>query len=177
LVVVGLTKLFAREHIVARSFSNTWHIELLVHWRNLFIQKLWTWWWAWFAWPASFHLFPEWFNPENQFLQIGIEFGLVGMILWIVFWLWLVSLGPWLWYQTGRHYSLPKNFYRLYNDSKKSDHAYLWLLAAMGCGFIALTISWLVLHSYVDRMIVYPTALLTGLLCSFLSWSDKQLWS
>lgn len=127
-----------------RQFSNTWHINALI----TSIQAVWE--HPLFGWgpgsvgPASHHFWLG-YNTENQFLQVWIEYGL----FWLVWWLLLFSLpivwGLWL---RSRHHK----------SSKESDY-----LIAYGIGMIGLAVSWLVLHSWVDRQIVRPMMLMIGM--------------
>jgi len=84
------------------------------------------------------------FNPENQFLQVVIEYGLVTFVFWIAFYYFL--------------------FVEVYQSllllDKKWNNKHIKLLlvsaVALGIGLMWLMIEWLVLHSLSDRMSVYP---------------------
>lgn len=138
---------FWREHIGGRSFSNTGHL-------NTVLQGLWKVWekpllgrGAWYVGPASFHGGIG-FNPENQFLQVMIEYGSIAFVLWLVIRGFLNSIGIWKWWNS---------------DKKTKESEVLLRLMALGIGMIWLSISWMVLHSFVDRMIVYPLMAMYGL--------------
>lgn len=89
------------------------------------------------------------FNPENQFLQIMIEFGLIGF------------LGRILLYLTLNFTGLQERHKKHTKDKKITPT--LWRLVAMSIGMIGLSVSGMVLHSFTDRMIVYPMMLLFGI--------------
>ena len=172
--------------IMVREHSNTWHLELMKAWWNISKSHLLLWRWAWYSWPASHQLcysdepiniFQDidsihldnqrceilrkeniknqistyGFNPENQYLQILMEYG----IIWIIFWLWLsISI---------LRYSF-KMIYDYHNKSKSPYQELLYYsLLWFSIGFIGLCIEWIVLHSLVDRMVIYPFFLLYGI--------------
>ena len=91
------------------------------------------------------------FNPENQYLQILMEY----WIVWILFRLWLCALilrytAKMIW---------------IYRDKNKSPYQELlyYSLLWFGIWFIWLCAEWLVLHSLADRMVIYPFFLLYGI--------------
>ena len=142
-----------RDQIIYREYSNTWHIKELVVAVNKIKEKPFLWQWAASAWPASHHLW-EWqeYNPENQYLQIRIEYWLIAFIGWMALYLYM----NFVWF---------KVFKKDYTDertSKEMKHLSL-IIFAFSLGMIGLSIEWLVLHSFVDRMIVYPFTALFGM--------------
>ena len=169
--------------IMVREHSNTWHVELMKAWWNIAKENLAFWWWAWYSWPAShqlcytdepvdiyqdvdsIHLDNQrcellrkenvknqistyGFNPENQYLQILMEY----WIIWIIFWLLLCILII--------RYSV--KMVKKYHKKDKSPYQELlyYTLLWFGIWFIWLCIEWIVLHSLVDRMVIYPFFLL-----------------
>ena len=169
--------------IMVREHSNTGHLELIKAWRNIAKENLIFWRWAWYSGPASHQLcytdeavdiFVDvdsiqmdnhrcellrkenvknqistyGFNPENQYLQILMEYG----IIWIIFRLWLCAI-------ILRYTAKMIWIYRKKNKSPYQELLYYSLLW-FGIWFIWLCAEWLVLHSLVDRMIVYPFFLL-----------------
>lgn len=88
------------------------------------------------------------FNPENQYLQILMEYGVFGMLFWM--WLCIIILR----YTT--------KMILLYRNKTKSPYQELlyYSLLWFGMWFMWLCIEWLVLHSLVDRMVTYPFFLL-----------------
>jgi hypothetical protein len=168
---------------MVREHSNTGHLQLMKAWWDIAKQNLLFWRWAWYSWPASHQLCytdepvdiyedidsiqldnqrcellrkenvknqisTYGFNPENQYLQILMEF----WIIWIIFRLWLCVII--LRYTT--------KMIRLYYKKNKSPYQELlyYSLLWFGIWFIWLCIEWLVLHSLVDRMVIYPFFLL-----------------
>jgi hypothetical protein len=127
-----------------RQFSNTWHINALITSVHA-IQD------HWLLWrgpgsvgPASHH-FWLWYNTENQFLQVRIEYGLVWFLWRLILFGAMIAWGVWLRARGGK-------------TDKQSDY-----LIAYSIGMIWLAVSGLVLHSWVDRMIVWPVVLLIGM--------------
>ena len=88
------------------------------------------------------------FNPENQYLQILMEY----WIVWILFRLWLCAL-------ILRYTAKMIWIYRNKNKSPYQELLYYSLLW-FGIWFIWLCAEWLVLHSLADRMVIYPFFLL-----------------
>ncbi len=169
--------------IMVREHSNTGHLQLMKAWWNIAKQNILIWRWAWYSWPASHQLCytdepvniyedidsidldnercellrkenvknqisTYGFNPENQYLQILMEF----WIIWILFRLWLSII---ILRYTAK-------MIQIYHKKTKSPYQELlyYSLLWFGIWFIWLCIEWLVLHSLVDRMVVYPFFLL-----------------
>lgn len=159
--------------LIIRQHSNIGHTKLLTEWlwiigKNPIFGRG-----AWYAWPASHQICYKnpWnticdqikvinnkyeistigFNPENQYIQIWIEYGVFGFIWWIIMFVWLHLIG-----YKARIDENKKNF-------SKSIRAHSWVIIWFALGLFGLAIEWLVLHSFVDRMIVYPFMALFGL--------------
>ena len=172
--------------IMVREHSNTWHLELMKAWRDIAKENLIFWWWAWYSGPAShqlcytdepvniyadidsIHLDNQrcellrkenvknqistyGFNPENQYLQILMEYWTV----WILLRLWLCII-------ILRYTAKMIWKYRNKNKSPYQELLYYSLLW-FWIWFIWLCIEWIVLHSLVDRMVIYPFFLLYGI--------------
>ena len=172
--------------IMVREHSNTWHLELMKAWRDIAKENLILWRWAWYSGPAShqlcytdepvniyadidsIHLDNQrcellrkenvknqistyGFNPENQYLQILMEYWIVWILLRL--WLCLVIL---------RYTAKMIWIYRKKNKSPYQELLYYSLLW-FWIWFIWLCIEWIVLHSLVDRMVIYPFFLLYGI--------------
>ncbi len=146
-VLIGLIWVawIAKDHVINREFSNTWHIQLLKQWLTYFSNHWLLGMGAWSVWPASHWAWWLNFNPENQFLQIAIEFGIIGFIIWMIIYLWLHYIG----------YEVLKT-----NWKQKKLTQEQWYTIAFSIWMLWLSISWLVLHSFTDRMIVYPFMLI-----------------
>lgn len=102
------------------------------------------------------------YNPENQYVQIFMEYGLLGLIPWMLCFCWLLR-------ETLR---LLRDYILEVKKGKKADPKTLTFLLtnlAFGLGLWGLAVEGLVLHSFVDRMIVYPFMLLFGLW-----WGNSQ---
>ena len=172
--------------IMVREHSNTWHLELMKAWRDIAKENLILWRWAWYSGPASHQLCytdepvdvyqnvesihldnhrcellrkenvknqisTYGFNPENQYLQILMEY----WIIWILFRLWLCVI-------ILRYTAKMIWKYRNKNKSPYQELLYYSLLW-FWIWFIWLCIEWIVLHSLVDRMVIYPFFLLYGI--------------
>ena len=135
-----------KDQIIYRDYSNTWHIKELVVAVGKIKEKPFLWQWAASAGPASHHLW-EWqeYNPENQYLQIWIEYWLIAFIGWMALYLYM----NFVWFKVF------KKDYMDERTSKEMKHLSL-VIFAFSLWMIGLSIEWLVLHSFVDRMIVYP---------------------
>lgn len=144
-LLLGIISIIAYEHIILRYFSNSWHIQLFQKWLMMFTENPMLWKWAWYVGPASFWGWGIEFNPENQFLQILIEFWIILFLIWFIIYLFL-------------------NFFWIYSfiksDKKDKKNFWILILLAFSVWMIWLSIEWMVLHSFVDRMIVYPLMLL-----------------
>ncbi len=142
-----------RDQIINRQFSNTGHFTNL----KIALEKIgnspWFWDWPGTAWPASHHLWKDQaYNPENQFLQIWIEYWFFWFIAWMFIYFWFI----WVWWK-----ALFSSFQGKYTKQQKYIS---YLLFSLSLGIVWLGICWLVLHSFVDRMIVYPFMAMFGLI-------------
>ncbi len=177
LCVFGLVGYQRYYDIFARQYSNTGHVMMLKKWIDMSIEKPVRWHWPWSAWPAS-HRDPdaEWFNPENQFVQVFVEFWASWFIprMLLFCYLCLIGILP----ELQRSFNAKKEMNSSNADSreeKDSETAYIWdwiqqihheatlfssLLLSMSVWLIWLAASWMVLHSFTDRMIVYPFMML-----------------
>jgi hypothetical protein len=114
-----------REHIIAKM---SWIIDVIAN----------VWWYGLgSSWPAIHHGWQ--FLPENMYLQVLLDTGVVG------FWLWVLLIVGWM-----------RCVYRLivwFRDS----HANQWshLLQWFVVGFFGLLITWLFLHVFEDSMVNY----------------------
>ena len=146
---------FGRSQIITREFSNTWHLRSVLE----AVQKIWErpirWQWAGSAWPASYQIDEKWkeYNPENQYLQVWMEYGIFGFAGWIYLYFYLHFIG----YQSYMEEKEQKN------KIIKKVRFYGIIIFAFSLWILWLSIEWLVLHSFVDRMIVYPLMALFGI--------------
>ena len=169
--------------IMIREHSNTGHLELMKSWRNIAKKNLILWRWAGYSGPASHQLCytdepvdiysdinsiqmddqrcelirkeniknqisTYWFNPESQYLQILMEY----WTIWIIFRLWLCMII--LRYTVKMIYVYHKKTKSPYQELLYYTLMWFWIW------FVWLCAEWLVLHSLVDRMIIYPFFLL-----------------
>lgn len=154
IALITLISIVWFEKIINRSYSNYWHLTMVKIWWEMFSQSPLRWvWWA-TAWPWSHHGEMVPFNPENQFLQVMIEFGLV----WFIWWMFLFA-------------SLCRIWIHVYNKHHGWDLSRKLLLWA-SLGMLGLAISWMVLHSFADRMVVYPFMALFALIVVY--WKDDE---
>lgn len=159
----------AYNQVVMRYFSNSWHFQLLEESAKMFLQDPWLWRWAGAAWPASHRLCSVeaqsdlcmeisqinkrlWmtnlvgYNTENQYLQVLIEYGAIVFIGWFAIFAFL-CLFP---------------FYIYFKTAEKKLHNEHWILICFATWMLWLALEAVVLHSFVDRMIVFPMMLLYG---------------
>lgn len=162
----------------SRVHSNTGHAVLLKEGWKLTLQHPLVGRWAGYSGPAShqicyhddhderceiirkintqYEISTYGYNPENQYIQILMEYGFLWFIPWIFMLVWM------LWYSLR----FLRYAWLELQKGKKSDQALLsryFLFWALGLGLFALVIEGVVLHSLVDRMIVYPFMLLFGM--------------
>lgn len=154
LVVFAWVTYVGRDQIINRDFSNNGHLNMIVSAAQKVLQKPFFGRWAGFAGPAS-HYLPsgEAYNPENQYLQIWLEYG----ILWFA----------WRMYLYLRLHLIGRNAYKLEQSEKhrmlKKTKQYGILVFGLSLWLLGLSIEWMFLHSFVDRMIVYPFMAVFGL--------------
>lgn len=149
-----------QDQIINRTFSNTWHLKETRKWAIKASMHPWAWRWAAFAWPWS-HQTATWidYNPENQFLQIAIEFGIPVAFWWFL----LFSYFIYVWIIPVRK---KKTF------PKKNTME--MILLAVAIWMIGLAIEWMVLHSFSDRMVVYPLMIIAGMGLGSTIWRRKN---
>ncbi len=147
LLFFGVVTYFGQKQIITREFSNTGHFRHVVE----ALHKIWErpirWQGAGTAWPASHQVEGiKAYNPENQYLQIWLEYG----VLWFMGRLFLYGY-------------LHRIAYKSYEEEKNTDNKitkkrklYGTIVFAFWVGILWLSIEGMVLHSFVDRMIVYP---------------------
>lgn len=153
----GMTWLFQR------GFSDKGHISMITQSWEMIQTSPRIGLWGTSAWPWSHHGGSA-FNPENQFLQIWIEYGIGGLFLWLLIFGGLIALG----------WQMRKKDAYIFT----SDEHTAWI--ALCLGMIWLAISGLVLHSFSDRMIVYPFMLMMWIVASFafvVTKTWKRKWS
>ena len=149
LLVVSTGLYLAKDSVLDRQYSNTGHVKETLLWAWKVGQKPLFGRGAWFAGPWAHHGDNATnYNPENQFLQIMIEFGLVWFIPWFALYMYFIVLGR-------------QPLLKLRHSSEKEEKNYAkssdMVILAWAIGMIWLSISGMVLHSFSDRMIVYPT--------------------
>ena len=153
ILLFGTVTYLWRDQIIDRSFSNTGHMNMIeiAMWKIAEKPRFGQ--WAGSAWPASYQLGDgKEYNPENQFLQIRIEYGIFGFLGWICLFIWL----HWIGIVAFKHSQIWRT-----NKEKK----YYWfLLFACSLWIAGLSICGFVLHSFIDRMIVYPFMALFGII-------------
>jgi len=138
-----------------RQFSNTWHINAFFEAVRI-LKTHWLWWLgAWSAWPASHQLWIG-FNPENQYLQIRVEYGIFGFIARTIYYGYLNI--SWLfkkWRNGAKSYLQDMDV--LHWDNRRLA------LLSFNIGMIWLSICGLMLHSLADKMVFRPFMILFGL--------------
>jgi uncharacterized integral membrane protein len=147
----GAILLVWREQIALRWYSNYGHMTMVKRGREMLIEKplRWRWWASVGPWSHR----DGWlaFNPENQFLQILIEFWKIGALPRLFLRGWAIRI--WIFART-----------------KENER-----IMAFSLGMMTLTVSGMVLHSFADRMVVYPFMLLFGIaLWDHLSLQEKH---
>lgn len=174
LIVLVLLWIFVYKKISVRIYSDVGHVKLLQEWLTIIQNNPLFGRGAWYAGPAShqicfknpdnnicqqihkintnYEITTSGFNPENQYVQILIEYGIVGFIWRCILYFYLHIIGL-------KHY---KALSESYHDKRNKLHK--TLLFACALWLLGLSIEWFVLHSFVDRMIVYPFMALFGII-------------
>jgi len=151
-LLFGGVTLVWKKNIIDRDFSNTWHIQMVITAIQKIKEKPMWWQGAGTAWPVTHHYEDiKEYNPENQFLQIWIEYGVLWFGAWLFLYFWMM----------GRSVFAYQKIHSKKATKIQKQHA--WIVMAFGLGLFGLAIEWLVLHSFVDRMIVYPFMALFGI--------------
>ena len=153
-LLLGGVIFFGQQQILTRQFSDTGHFRLVVEAINKIGDRPLWWQWAGTAWPASHQVEGiNSYNPENQYLQIRIEYGL----LWFIWRLYLYGYLHRIAYKAYKE-DVSWEMKEKKSDSKitKKRKLYGMIVFAFGVGILGLSIEGVVLQSFVDRMIVYP---------------------
>ncbi len=151
-LLVWLISYFWHDQILNREYSNTWHLnEVKIALQKVgespFFGK-----WAASAGPASHHLWEDKeYNPENQYLQIWIEYWLLAFVGRMFLYVYLHLIWFWAWKDS--------HIKKQTKDMRKLS----LIMIAFSLWLFGLSIEWLVLHSFVDRMVVYPFVSLFGI--------------
>ena len=180
-VFVWAVGMIQKSGILQREFSDKWHVEALVDGVQMFVQKPLLGHGGGSAGPASHQgdhrvehddiswnlnsLSPVWksgFNPENQFLQIGIEYGLLWLVFRLLFYFGLLK----------KAYCSRRMTYDPWR--KKGETLLLWSGVAVGVWLLWLAIEWLVLHSFGDRMSIYPLMAVAGMVLALIFCSPQR---
>lgn len=140
-----------------RTRSDKGHIEYFFQWLNLVKQNWIRGIWAASVGPASNHIadVEKVFNPENQYMQIWLEYGLLGIASWLLSYI-VILFNP-----------IRKWFYL---RTQRTQQILSWnTIAYMGIGIsiIALSIAGMVLHPFVDSSSIYPFMLMSGIIYGY----------
>lgn len=145
-------KWWGTSEMFLRTWSDKWHLEYFTQWMELVSQNRLRWLGASSVWPWSNHI--EWitkvFNPENQYMQIWLEYGL----LWLLWWLFA--------YITIAKDSIKKSFSLWFSNTEynKDDILFIWI----GISIVSLWIGGMVLHPFADSSSIYPFMMMAWLL-------------
>lgn len=153
LVFAGVTYV-GRDQIIHRQFSNTGHFKLVINALTKVGERPIRGQGAGFAGPAShFEGSTQAYNPENQYLQIWLEYGILGLAGRLYLYLYLHMIG----------YQAYRREHAIEHKIVKKTRQYGVIVFALSLGVLGLSIEGLVLHSFVDRMIVYPLMAVFGI--------------
>ena len=154
LLILAVIAYVGRDQIIHRSFSNTGHVQLFLQGWQMFLESPIIGKWAGHVGPASHRDGGLAFNPENQYLQILIEFGIIGFVLRMAIYLFLNRVGF-------------RDFIKVWKSKDKQIPSHYRMILAMSTGMVGLSIAGFVLHSFTDRMIVYPMMAMFGLILAY----------
>lgn len=178
-VIVFIIATFSLKSVFMREHSNTGHFKLLVSGIEIWLERPFVGRGAGYSGPASHQLCfaaeanprcdkirainkkysmeTPWYNPENQYVQIFMEYWLLGLIPWMLCFCWLL----WESLKLIKIYMQKVRKAKKYIDQKLITR--LLITISFWVGLAGLAVEGLVLHSFVDRMIVYPFMMLFGL--------------
>ncbi len=158
LLVFGVFVFTSYDQVVERWWSDTGHFEKISEAYSMFAEAPILWKGAGYVGPVSHHWGKE-FNPENQYLLILVQYGIVGFVFRGLIYGFLCFV--WFYY-----------FLKFYNRKNKNNFK-SWLILALSLGMIWLSIESVVLHWFVDRMVVYPSMVIFGLAYYYVSRSSN----
>ncbi len=140
-----------------RTWSDKGHIEYFFQWLNLVKENWLRWLGAASVWPGSNHIggIEKVFNPENQYMQIWLEYGLIGVISWILSYI-TILVSP-----------MKERFILWISKIKKDINKETLAYIGIGISIIALSAAGMVLHPFVDSSSIYPFMLMSGLIYGY----------
>lgn len=148
---------WGQSELFLRTRSDKGHIEYFFQWLDLVKQHRLRWLWAASVGPASNHI--EWvekvFNPENQYMQIWLEYGLFWVLSRVLSYLSILfnPFKKWLSLRTSR---------RVQSVSGETI-TYI----GISISIIALSVAGMVLHPFVDSSSIYPFMLIAGIVYGY----------
>lgn len=152
ILILWAVTYIGRDQIINRSFSNLWHIQHTLQAIQIIADKPIVGQGPGKAGPVTHHgANATAYNPENQFLTIWIEYGLIGFGIWMYIYVWMMRIG------VKAFDSMEER--KLTKENRKRARA----VFALSLWLFGLSIEGLFLHSFIDRMIVYPLMLVMGL--------------
>lgn len=165
IVIGAYILLWWESTLFVRTRSDKGHIDFLREWLLLIKYNRLRGLWAASVWPWSNHI--EWvkevFNPENQYMQIWLEYGLLGVIGRVS------SYAIIAWWSIKTYFQVMRSKINNINEN---------MLPSIGIGIsiISLWIAGMVLHPFTDSGSMYPFMLLCGiLLWSYQSQNIKEI--
>lgn len=139
------------KNIFVRTRSDKGHIEFFFQGLALVKQHWLRGLGAASVWPGSHHIaHNEVFNPENQYMQIWLEYWLFGVVSWLLSYISIARLSI---RERRRHYI-----------SKETLICPIRIATiGIGVGILVLGVAGMVLHPFVDSSSMYPFMMLSGL--------------
>lgn len=152
-IVIYITGWWKSE-LFLRTRSDQGHLEYFFQWlvlvKNNWLRGL----WAASVGPGSNHIawMNQIFNPENQYMQIRLEYWLFGVISWVVAYIIIAFNSLKTWFQEW-----VQGFQKIIS---KETIAYM----GIGISIVSLSVAGMVLHPFVDSSSAYPFMLISGIL-------------
>lgn len=135
-----------------RTRSDKWHLEYFTQWVELIKKHRLRWLWASSVWPGANHI--EWvekvFNPENQYMQIWLEYGLLWLLWRLITYITIIKNSLIKWLNTR-------------SEDKTIINQDTIIFIGIGISIISLWIWGMVLHPFADSSSMYPFMMITGL--------------
>ncbi|MCF7834869.1 O-antigen ligase family protein [Candidatus Gracilibacteria bacterium] len=183
IILIGIGGTYFYKTSGDRVHSNIGHVQLPLEGLKIFAENPIFGWGAGYAGPAShqvcynnledtkcqkikeindkYEITTIGFNPENQYIQVLMEYGILGFIGWIIMYVWLHIVGIKAWLDIRKK--------KLSKEIRQNSR----IIIGFSIGLLGLSMEAFVLHSFVDRMIVYPFMAMFGLAYA-LYWKQSR---
>ncbi len=157
ILAASVILLWKNSSLFARNLSDSGHVDHVLQWVRLIADSPWLGYGWWTAGPASYRsLWDDFFNPENQYIQIAVEYGLIWLILRLALYVLLIDKAV------------------FFSENRNgSDDIFFSVRRSLTLWLLGLAVSGLFLHPAVDSQVMYILMFFFGLL----TFHDHAVWS